>query len=177
MYLIIDKIKEKILRHYRKKVFLLRIKSNNNSVNIIGKVYVNATNVKIGNNVTIYPGVMFWGDGEIVIGNNVDIGKDTIIFAKKGVTIGNDVAIAAQCYIIDSNHGIEKNTLIRNQPLDYHERIYIGNDVWIGAGCKILKGSIIQDGAVIGAMSLVNKEINNNAVAYGIPAKIIKFRQ
>lgn len=178
IWFLIDRIKEKLLSIYRKKVFLARIKCSNRDVRVLGKVDVRATNVKIGNNVTIYPGVMFWGDGEIVIGDNVDIGKDTIIFAKKSITIGNDVAIAAQCYIIDSNHGTSKGILIRKQPLQIAVNgIHIGNDVWLSAGCKILKGAHIYDGAIIGAMSLVNSVIPENAIAVGIPAMIKKYRQ
>ena len=56
-------------------------------------------------------------------------------------------------------------------------KIYIGNDVWIAENCTILKGSIINDGAVIGAKSLVNGEINSFGVAVGVPAKVIKYRE
>lgn len=179
MWLLIDRIKEKIFRIYRKKIFLTRIKSAEKTVEIIGHgVCINATNVKIGKNVTIYQNVMFWGDGEIIIGSNVDIGKDTIIFAKKRVVIGDNTSIAAQCYIIDSNHGTNLDHHIQNQPLEYDERgITIGNDVWIAAGCKIIKGANIEDGAVIGAMSLVNSKISKNCIAMGIPAKVRRKRQ
>lgn len=177
MLLLIDRIIDKLIRVYRKKIFLLKIKSKENTVNVLGKVYVNATNIKIGKNVTIYPNVYFWGDGVIEIGNNVDIGMGTIIFSKNYVKIGNDSAIAAQCYIIDSNHGIKKDILIRDQNLDVDKQgILIGNDVWIAAGCKLVKGSKINDGAVIGALSLVNTEITCNGIAVGIPAKVIKLR-
>jgi acetyltransferase-like isoleucine patch superfamily enzyme len=146
-------------------------------VKILGKVYINATNIKIGKNVTIYPNAYFWGDGLIEIGDNVDIGIGTIIFSKKRVRIGNNTAIAAQCYIIDSNHGIKKDILINKQSLEVDDQgIIIGNDVWIAAGCKIVKGAKINNGAIIGALSLVNSEIDENAIAVGIPAKIKKFR-
>ena len=72
--LLLNRIVQKILRIYRKKIFLLKIKSNEKSVNILGKVFGNATNIKIGKNVTIYPNVYFWGDGLIEIGDNVDLG-------------------------------------------------------------------------------------------------------
>ncbi|MBE9600311.1 acyltransferase [Pedobacter sp. MC2016-24] len=176
-WVILDRIKEKLLSVYRKGVFLGRIKGANDCVKVLGKVYVNATNITIGKNVTIYPGVYFWGDGEIVIGDNVDIGIGTIIFSKKSVRIGNNSNIAAHCYIIDSNHGIKKDQLITSQMLSVdNEGIYIGDDVWVAAGCKVLKGSKINNGAVIGAMSLVNSEIEAYGIAIGTPAKVIKFR-
>lgn len=55
--------------------------------------------------------------------------------------------------------------------------IIIGEDVWIAAQCSILKGARIHNHAVIGAQSLVNSEIPENAIAVGTPAKIIKYRQ
>jgi len=175
--LLFDRIKNFLERGYRKKVFLMSIGSCENSVSIIGKVYLNATNVIIGKNVHIYPGVYLWGDGLIEIGDNVDIGVGTIIFSKTKVKIGNNTSIAGQCYIIDSNHSIMKNDLIRNQPLLVdRDGITIGEDVWIAAGCKIIMGAKINNGAVIGAMSLVNSEIEENGVAFGIPAKVKKIR-
>jgi acetyltransferase-like isoleucine patch superfamily enzyme len=176
-WLLLDRIKEKMFSIYRKNVFLSKIKYCDKNVKVLGKVYVNATNVKIGKNVTLYPGVYFWGDGEIIIGDNVDIGVGTIIFAKKSVIIGDNTSIAGQCYIIDSNHSVAKDTLINEQPLDFDENgIFIGKDVWIAAGSKIVKGAKINDGAVIGAMSMVNSEIEENGIAVGIPAKVKKIR-
>ncbi len=176
--LFLDRVFVKILSIYRKNVFLGKIGVKSGDVKVLGKVYVYATNVKIGKNVTIYPNVFFWGDGEIIIGDNVDIGIGTIIFSKKRVEIGNNVLIAADCYIIDSNHSIKKDAKINKQLLDISKNgLFIGDDVWIGAGCKIVKDAKINNGAVIGAMSLVNSEIEAFGIAVGIPAKVIKYRQ
>ena len=144
--------------------------------NILGKVYLNAKNVKVGNNVTFYPGVYLWGN-DIEIGDNVDIGVGTIIYSKNGIKIGDNTVIAGQCYIIDSNHGMKAASLIREQADDAAEGgIVIGSDVWIAAQCTILKGAKIHDHAVIGAQSLVNSEIPENAIVVGTPAKILKYR-
>lgn len=83
--------------------------------------------------------------------------------------------IAAQCYIIDMDHGIKSGELIRNQN-NTVSPVVIGEDVWIAAGAKILKGSVIQDGAIIGAQSVVKGEIPENAVVVGVPARVIKYR-
>lgn len=177
MWIIIDRIKNKTLAMYRNQVFKKKINSSSKKINILGKVYVNATNIHLGENVTIYPNVTFWGDGEIVIGDNVDIGKDTIIYAKKRVYIGSNTIIAAQCYIIDSNHGVKRDIIIQKQPMEFDsDGVEIGEDVWIGAGCKVIKGAKIEDGAVIGAMSLVNKKVKANKIAVGIPAREVKER-
>lgn len=175
--LIIDRIKNTLQRRYRKYIFLKRTRTPHKAVTLLGKVYLNATDVKIGRNVTIYPNVYFWGSGEIIIGDNVDLGIGTIIYSRKRVYIGSDTSIAAYTYIIDSNHSIKKDQLIRNQPMDTADNgIYIGSDVWIAAHCTIIKGAEIQDGTVIGAMSLVNKNLDSNTVNVGIPAKFLRER-
>lgn len=118
-----------------------------------------------------------WGTN-INIGNRVQIGMNTVIFSKKGVTIGNNTSIAGQCYIIDTNHGTKDGQLIQDQADEVAEEgIVIGNDVWIAAQCMILKGAKINDGAVIGAQTLVNCEIPKNAIVVGTPAKIIGYRK
>ena len=143
----------------------------------LGKIYISSNKVKVGGNVTFYPGVYLWGN-EIEIGDNASIGIGTIIHSTNGVHIGNNTVIAGQCYIIDSNHGTKKGELIINQPSEAApEGLYIGNDVWIGAQCTILKGARIGDGAVIGAGSMVNKDVPPNAVAVGSPCRIIRYRE
>lgn len=177
LILLFDRLNNKIKRNYRKRIFKAMIGCNHNDFSIVGDITVINKNIKLGHNVTIYPNVMFWGDGEIVIGDNVDIGNGTVIYASKsgGVTIGKNTNIAAQCYIIDMDHGIKDGELICNQE-NTVEKVTIGSDCWIAAGCKVLKGSHIKDGTVIGALSLVKGEIPENAIAYGIPAKVKKYR-
>lgn len=83
--------------------------------------------------------------------------------------------IAAQCYIIDTDHGMAKDNLMRNQENSVSP-ITIGEDCWIAANVTILKGSVIRDGAVIGAKSLVKGEVQPYTINVGIPAKKIKDR-
>ena len=144
---------------------------------VLGKVYINSKKIKVGRNVTFYPGVYLWGN-EIEIGDNVDIGIGTIIYSRKKIVIGSNTSIAGQCYIIDSNHKTKLGKLIREQQMDTaSDGIIIGEDVWIAAQCTILKGSKINNGAVVGAHSLVNCEVPQNAIAVGCPAKVIKLRE
>ena len=124
--------------------------------------------------------IQVYSFGEMIlkeIGDNVDIGIGTIIYSRKGVKIGSNTSIAGQCYIIDSNHKMKLGKLIREQDMDTAaDGIIIGDDVWVAAQCTILKGAIINNGAVIGAQSLVNSVIPENAIAVGTPAKVIKQR-
>lgn len=130
--------------------------SDINGVEIYGKIYLHSKRINNGKNVKLWPGVEFSGDN-ITIGNNVQIGYGTILLACKGITIGSNTQIATQCYIIDTNHGTKFGELMQKQPLE-SEPIEIGEDVWIGAQCMVLKGVKIGSHAVIAANSVVNKD-------------------
>ena len=141
-------------------------------------VTVLSTDVSAGKGLTVHQGAYIWGGGPIRIGDNVAIGKDTIIFAGRegGITIGNDVAIAAQCYIIDSDHGLKKNRLIREQTIS-SQPIAIEDDVWLGAGVKILKGVTLKRGCVCAAGAVVTHDVPEYAIVGGVPAKVIGWRK
>lgn len=177
--LLINRILQKIQLEYRKLVFQKQIRCTHKDFRLAGNIIVINRNIKLGHNVMLYPDVMFFGDGLIDIGNNVDIGNGTLIYASKnggGVKIGDNTSIAAQSYIIDMDHGICAGELIRKQS-NTVSPVSIGEDVWIAAGCKILKGSQIGNGAIVGASSVVKGIIPENAIAVGIPAKVKKYRE
>jgi acetyltransferase-like isoleucine patch superfamily enzyme len=137
----------------------------------------NGINVILGDQVHIGKNVCLkaFGSGHLKIGSNTYIGNSNIILAHESVEIGNDCLIAPGSYIIDVNHGIEPNILIREQPL-VSKAVRIGNDVWVGTGCSVLPGVTIGDGAVVGAHSVVTKDIPAGAIAVGAPAKILRYR-
>jgi acetyltransferase-like isoleucine patch superfamily enzyme len=79
--------------------------------------------------------------------------------------------------IIPANHGFERIDVPMNtQPLT-KKGIVIGEDVWIGSGCRILDGVHIGGGSVIGAGSVVTKNIGPYSIALGVPARIVGSRQ
>ncbi len=179
MYLIykIDKFLKKLLKSWRKKVFIYETSSSHRRFELLGNVHLVNRNVTLGKGVIIYPGVCFFGDGPIVIGDNTAIGNNVVIYSSRegGVHIGRDCAIAANCYIIDCDHGIEKGRPIRTQGFTIGE-VRIGNDVWLGAGVKVLKGVTLGDGAVIGAQSVVVSSQPEDSIAVGVPCKVVKYR-
>lgn len=178
MLLLFDRVLYKIERVYHKKIFLLKTKSRDaKNCKVYGRVNILNNNVTVGDNVTFFHNVTLFGDGEITIGNNVSIGQDVLIYASYGggVHIGNGTMIAAHCYIIDCNHGTKQGIPICGQE-NIVGTVKIGNDVWLGDNCTVLKDSIIEDGAVIGAKSLVNSKIISDGIAVGIPAKVKKKR-
>ncbi|EMR75105.1 acyltransferase family protein [Thermoplasmatales archaeon SCGC AB-540-F20] len=77
--------------------------------------------------------------------------------------------IAPFVYIVDSDHSIIKGINMNEQP-NLVSSIKIGNDVWIAAGAKILKGVTINDGAIIAAGAVVTKDVDKNSIVGGIPA-------
>ena len=168
-----------IKRYYRKAVFKKLTSCSHDQFSIVGDITVINKNISIGRGVTIYPGVMFFGDGKIAIGDNVDIGKDTIIYASKnggGVSIGKNTMIAAQCYLIDMDHGIDKDKLICKQDNNVSP-IVIGEDCWLGANVTVLMGSNIANGSVIGAKALVKGNTEPYSISVGIPSSVIRFRE
>lgn len=177
MLLLIEKTFESIAGIWRRRLFKKKARECGLNIAVYGKIYHINPNVIVGSNVKIYPGVQFFGDGQIVIGNNVSIGNGTLLYASKdaGIFIGDDTIIAAQSYIVDANHGIKKDVLIRQQPCE-SEKIVIGSDVWIGANVTVLMGSTVGDGVVIGAKSLVNSNVEAEAIVVGIPARKIGAR-
>jgi acetyltransferase-like isoleucine patch superfamily enzyme len=101
--------------------------------------------------------------GNGYINNNLDLS------CFERIEIGNGVAISSNVCIRDSdNHNILSSQHTVNQP------IKIGNNVWIGMNCTILKGVTIGDGCIVAAGSVVNKDIPNKCLVGGVPAKILK---
>lgn len=92
------------------------------------------------------------------------------------IHIGAAVEIAANCGFFSYDHGMEPGRLIMEQPLKSGGDIVIGNGAWLGYGVTVLQGVRIGAGAVIGAGSVVTRDIPENAIAAGVPAKVIKFR-
>lgn len=114
-------------------------------------------------------------DARVKIGNWTTIGYNVCIFSKSEIAIGNNCLIAPFCYFVDSDHGTELGTLIREQLMET-DPIIIGNDVWLGTGVIVTKGVNIGDGAIVAAGSVVTKDIPPNTVFAGSPAKFIRNR-
>lgn len=114
--------------------------------------------------------------GVIMIGDNVGISQTTLV-AFDRIEIGNNVKIGGGTSIYTSDfHSLDYR--IRRTKKDLENRrtapIVIGNDVFIGARCIILKGVNIGDNAIVGAGSIVTKNIPANEIWAGNPAKFIR---
>ena len=129
----------------------------------------------IGNNTEILQNTfirVFYG--ELKIGENCSINPNCLIYSLSKVIIGNNVLIAGATAIVGFSHVFkERSVEIRLQGYE-SKGIIIEDNVWIGHGCSILDGVKIGQGAVIGAGSVVNKDIPAYTVFAGVPAKIIR---
>lgn len=108
----------------------------------------------------------------IFIGNNFFANFNLTILDEAQVKIGDNVFIGPNVSIYTACHPL--NAEERNTGVEWAEPITIGNSVWIGGNVTIVPGVTIGDNVVIGAGSVVTKDIPSNVVAVGNPAKIIK---
>jgi maltose O-acetyltransferase len=127
-----------------------------------------------GKNVNIEKGANFGTGRGIKIGDNSGIGINANL--RGPLEIGKDVMMGPDVIILTANHNFDNPDIpIRMQGYK-REQVSIGNDVWIGARAIILPGRKIGNGVIIGAGSLVTKDIPDFAIVAGNPARIIRFR-
>lgn len=152
------------------------------------------TYLYIGSNCLIEGSFIFETEtGSICVGDRCHIGASTLI-AKTKIEIGNDVTIAWGCTIYDHNsHSIYWSKRRKDTSQEYQDitffgdpivrkdwscvdtaPIIIGDKVWIGLGCIILKGVKIGTGSVVAAGSVVTKDVPEWTLVGGNPAKVIK---
>lgn len=127
-----------------------------------------------GDNVAIFEGVHLFQLGNIAFGDNVSIHQMCYIDGTGGLSLGSDVAIAHASTIMTTNHDYEDpNRAIRDGKCK-EGPVEIGNDVWIGAGVRILSNVRIGDRVVIGAGAVVISDIPGHSLAVGVPARVCK---
>jgi len=116
-------------------------------------------------------------EGEVEIGPKTVLGQDCTISAYRRVRIGEQCVIADRAMFIDFDHGmVEVDRPIRLQGI-YTRPVEVGSNVWIGYGAAVLRGTSIGDNAVLGTYAVVTRDVPANAVAAGIPAKVIRMRE
>jgi acetyltransferase-like isoleucine patch superfamily enzyme len=115
-------------------------------------------------------------EGLISIGAKTVIGQECTISAFQHVSIGRECVIADRAMFIDFDHGmVEVERPIRLQGI-YKRDVHVGNNVWIGYGACVLRGVTIGDNAVVGTNAVVTKDVPDNAIVGGVPARLIRMR-
>jgi acetyltransferase-like isoleucine patch superfamily enzyme len=112
---------------------------------------------------------------KLKIGTGVFIGKGCTISAVRDIEIEDNVGLAPYCYIADNSHGFERVDIpIRLQELTDIKPVKIKSGSWLGWGVAVMPGVTIGKNSVIGAHSVVNKDVPDYCVAVGAPAKVVK---
>lgn len=128
---------------------------------------------KVGKNVVIASSFKIMGNIDVSIGNNTFIGHHTMIIGgKANLSIGKNCDISSKVSFVMGTHEIGNSE--RRAGKGYSESIFVGDGVWIGYGAIILPGVKIGNKSIIGAGSVVVKDIPANVIAAGNPCKIIK---
>ncbi|MEM3364390.1 MAG: acyltransferase [Candidatus Micrarchaeia archaeon] len=107
------------------------------------------------------------------IGKNCYIGRFFAVNCFKKIEIGDECLIAGG-FVTDTDHNY-KDRIMKEENF-VTTPTYIGNNVWLGYNCAILRGSIIGDGSVIGANAVVKGKVPPRSIMIGVPARIIKKR-
>jgi len=134
--------------------------------------------LQLGEMFTMYPlSTIRIDQGWLEVGREVSMGPGTHIYEPRaGMKIGDNVLIAGGCVFSGTNHGMENTGVpMRHQPFTA-QPIIIEDDVWIGMNCTILPGVTIGRGCVVGAGSLVTKDLPPNMICFGAPCRPVKPR-
>lgn len=158
--------------------------------------------LSLGNHIFIDDRVLIYQDeagGAVVLADRVRILRDTILQTGHGgqiqigeqtciqprcqfsayiapISIGSQVQIAPHCAFYSYNHAIVAGQPIMAQPLETKGGIVIEDDVWLGYGVIVLDGVRIGRGAVVAAGAVVTHDIPANAIAAGVPARVLTYR-
>lgn len=133
--------------------------------------------IRIGSGVFIGRNtILSCKNGNIELGDGANIGFNCELFSASTVRVGAGTLLAAYTYVIGGDHDFSdpsKSILEQGRTSD---GVRIGEGAWIGAGAKVLDGVSIGDQAIIGAGAVVTRDVPAQAVAVGVPAKVVSNR-
>lgn len=113
------------------------------------------------------PGTRIVNSGKIIFGENFDMKASSTVICEEAIVFGKDTLISWECLVMDTDfHTIYDGAKKDGNKLNNPQKISIGNHVWIGCRCSILKGSHIPDGSVVGAGSIVCKRLEEENSVY-----------
>lgn len=123
----------------------------------------------IGEGSMVRQGVHIIMGDHMKIGSHVSIMYNFVCMSRGGVVIEDNVSIAANTQILTNNHDEQEHRILLCKP------VTIKKNAWIGAGVTILPGVTIGENAIVGAASVVTKDVPPNAVVVGNPARILRI--
>ncbi len=133
--------------------------------------------IKVGSNFYCNKGFYIDRIASFKAGSNIYIGRYTHVACN--LEIGSDVLIANFVAFVGGDHKIDGigDTPIKEAGRNHNKKIVVESNVWIGHGAIILSGVTIKSGAVVAAGSVVTKDVNENEIVGGSPAKLIRMRR
>lgn len=115
--------------------------------------------------------------GEVRIGSKSVLGEEITFSTYEHISVGRECVIADRVMFIDFDHRVEDvEQAIRKQGV-YSKPVRVGNNVWIGYGASILRGVTVGDNAIIGTYAVVTKDVPDNAIVGGVPARVLRMRE
>lgn len=154
-----------------KKLFKAYNKTEDEEIDLRNKIMKQLFK-NVGENVWIEPDFRCEFGKNITIGDNVYINFGCIILDCSEVTIGSNTLLGPNIGLYAANHSTDATERINGGC--YGKPIHIGNNVWLGGDVKVLQGVTIGDNTIIGAGSIVTKDIPDNVIAVGNPCKVIR---
>lgn len=131
---------------------------------------------QVGNEVRVGPGVRLIAPQGLVIGDRTRIARDACIDARAGVEIGPNTMIGFESVILSETHRFDDpDRPARDQGMEGRP-VRIGANAWLGARVFVLPGRNVGDGAIVGAGSIVTRDVDDGTIVAGNPASLIRKR-
>lgn len=161
----------------RKKWLVKRRKTTGKKGLLLRYILLKSLAKSCGDNVSVFENVYIYSPENIEFGDNVSIHPMCYLEGQGGIEIGNDVSIAHSTSILSTTHNMEDNAIpIKDQGVT-EKQVIIHDNVWLGCKVTVLCGTEISSGSVVGANSVVTKNIENDCVYAGTPARKIRSRK
>lgn len=130
-----------------------------------------------GNGSWVGQGTFITGVADLSIGERSSVARGCTLDARGGLVVGDDTMIGFECVFVTSTHNSSRLDVPMRQQGMYSAPIRIGDDVWIGARAIVLPGVSIGHGAIVGAGSVVTRDVPDFAAVAGVPARVLRDRR
>ena len=112
---------------------------------------------------------------KLIIRSGTYVNRYTVFDAHHQLEIGRDCMIGPHCYLTDADHGTESGRSVKEQSMK-KSPVIIEDEVWLGSHVVVLPGVRIGKSAVVGAGSVVTRDLPSDSVAFGSPARVVRMR-
>ena len=136
-----------------------------------------SAHVQFGSGCVVDQDMTIECNGSLRVGDRTIFGHHCTLAIRDSIEMGQDCLIAEMVSIRDHDHKFDRPDIPTREQGIISAPVRIGRNVWLGSKVTVLKGVSIGDNAVIGANAVVAEDIPANAVAVGVPARVIRFRE